>query len=80
MWKARGKCFCDYLFLPVKPGRPAIILELKKGRSCEEALNQIKNLVYMQRREKYGSILLVGISYDKKKGHGCVIEKHLKGG
>lgn len=70
-----GKGFCDYLFLPVKPGRPAIILELKKGRSCEEALNQIKKRGYMQRAEKYGSILLVGISYDEKKHHSCRIEE-----
>ena len=70
-----GKGYCDYLFLPKKPGMPAIILELKMGHSCEEALTQIKEKNYMQRVENVGEVLLVGINYDEKKHHSCKIER-----
>lgn len=69
-----GKGFCDFIFLPKKTGRPAIILELKKGESCEAALKQIKSRGYVQRAEKYGKVLFVGINYDEKKHHTCRIE------
>ncbi len=70
-----GKGYCDYLFLPKKIGKPAIILELKVGHSCEAALAQIKNQNYMQKVEKCHQILLVGISYNRNKCHTCKIEK-----
>lgn len=72
-----GKGFCDYLFTPIDPSDPAIILELKYGKSAEEALEQIKNKNYVQRLEDYSEILLVGINYNQKddKHHQCVIER-----
>lgn len=71
-----GKCYCDYLFLPKKQGKPAIILELKVDDSCENALVQIKDKNYIQKaKERAAEVLLVGIGYDKTaKKHSCVIE------
>ncbi len=69
-----GKGF-NYVFTPKKPGLPAIILELKYGKSCEEALAQIKEKNYIQKVEGCGEVLLVGINYDAKKHHTCKIEK-----
>lgn len=73
----RGKGYCDYLFIPNRKSRAAIILELKYGKSAEEALEQIKNKNYVQRLEDYPEILLVGINYNKDgdKHHECVIER-----
>ena len=72
-----GKGYCDYLFLPKKQGKPAIILELKVDDSCESALEQIKNRNYLQKAKEYADVvLMVGISYDKTmKRHSCMIEK-----
>ena len=70
-----GKGYCDYIFIPKKKGKPAIILELKVGCSCEDAIKQIKDKNYMQNVKNCKEILLVGISYDKKKHHECKIEK-----
>ena len=72
-----GKGYCDYLFIPNRKSRAAIILELKYEKSAEEALKQIKNKNYVQRVEDYPEILLVGINYSKTgdKHHTCVIEK-----
>ena len=72
-----GKGYCDYLFLPKESGYPPIILELKAGKSPEEAIEQIKVKNYLQRAESYEKALLVGISYDKEKRHQCKIEKYL---
>ena len=69
-----GKGYCDYLFLPKKAGKPAIILELKVGASCEEAIAQIKERQYTQRTKAYPETLLVGINYDRNKCHTCQIE------
>lgn len=72
-----GKGYCDYLFYPKKESLPAIILELKVDKSCEEALAQIREKHYMQKAESAHDILLVGINYDKKtKKHQCKIEKY----
>ncbi len=71
-----GKGYCDYLFLPKKPGYPPIILELKAGKTPEEALQQIKAKNYLQRAQPYGKALLVGISYDKEKRHWCKTERY----
>lgn len=70
-----GKGYCDYLFLPKKSGETAIILELKMGGSCDEAIDQIKERNYMQRADGCNEILLVGINYDEKKHHECRIER-----
>ena len=70
-----GKGYCDYIFIPKKNGKTAIILELKVGHSCEGALQQIKDKNYMQKVAHYKEILLVGINYDEKKHHTSKIEK-----
>ncbi|MCM1133193.1 MAG: PD-(D/E)XK nuclease domain-containing protein [Ruminococcus flavefaciens] len=74
---ATGKGFADLVFIPRKDRNlPAIIVELKKGHSAEEAIQQIKNNDYMSKVAEYsGEILLVGINYDEKKEYSCVIEK-----
>lgn len=72
-----GKGYCDYLFLPKKQEKPAIILELKVDDSCENALEQIKDKNYIQKAKEYAEeVILVGISYNKmEKKHNCVMEK-----
>lgn len=72
-----GKGFCDYMFLPKKRGKPAVILELKVDDSCEAAIAQMKEKKYTEKAKKYADeILLVGISYDRAaKKHNCIIEK-----
>lgn len=70
-----GKGYCDYLFIPKKSGKPAIILELKVGKSCEDAILQIKKKNDVQKVEDCPEILLVGINYDEEKHHNCRIEK-----
>lgn len=69
-----GKGYCDYLFIPRKSHLPAIILELKVGKSCEEALAQIKEKNYIQKVSHYNKVILVGINYDRDKRHSCKIE------
>ena len=74
---ATGKEFADLVFIPRK-GRnlPAMIVELKKDYSAEEAIQQIKDNDYIHKVSEYsGEILLVGINYDDQKGHTCKIEK-----
>ena len=76
-WEEKsGKGYCDYLFIPRRPGRPAIVLELKFGHSCEEELEQIRQKNYVQQVENCEEILLVGICYDGEKRHRCKIEKY----
>ena len=72
-----GKGFADCAFIPYKPDVPAIIIELKKDDSVENAIDQIKNRKYPEALEKYkDNLLLVAISYDSKtKEHRCKIEK-----
>lgn len=59
--------------------KPALIVELKYGRSASTAIQQIKDRQYVQALEGYsGEILLVGVNDDKRKKdkpHSCVIEK-----
>lgn len=70
-----GKGYCDYLFLPKKNGKPAIILELKVNDTCEAAIAKMKEKNYIEKAQRYADeILLVGISYDKtQKKHHCMI-------
>ncbi len=77
-----GKGFADVVYLPRQNmAKPALVVELKWNKSAEGAVAQIRERKYASWIETYtGEILLVGICYDKKKGHECVIEKHLKGG
>lgn len=75
-----GKGFADILFLPLPhTGRPALVVELKYGRSAGKAMQQMKDRQYMQVLEGYtGEVLLVGINYDRHhpdKPHSCLIEK-----
>lgn len=76
-----GRGFADYVFIP-KPEyigeMPALLVELKWNQSAATALQQIKGKKYVQVIEGYtGTILLVGISYDKKtKVHKCVMEEY----
>lgn len=70
-----GKGYCDYIFLPKKKGKPAILLELKVGGTPKEAIAQIKDKKYAKRVENCSEVLLVGISYDEKKKHLCRIER-----
>lgn len=75
-----GRGFADVVFLPLPSVRkPALIVEIKYGRTAQSALQQIKDRQYVQALERYtGEILLVGVSYDKdskEKTHSCVIER-----
>ena len=77
---ATGNGFADLVFIP-RNGRnlPAMIVELKKGHSADEAIQQIKDNDYLHKVSEYtGDVLLVGINYDDQKGHTCKIEKMQK--
>lgn len=73
-----GKGFADVVYLPRRDAeKPALLIELKWRKSPEGAIRQIKEKQYASWIENYtGDILLVGINYDEKKGHECVIEKY----
>lgn len=75
-----GKGFADVVYLPKRNvEKPALLIELKWKESAEGAIRQIKEKQYASWIESYtGEILLVGINYDRKKGHTCIIEKHEK--
>ena len=67
---ATGNGFADLVFIP-RNGRnlPAMIVELKKGPSAGEAIQQIKDNDYLHKVSEYtGEILFVGINYDEQKG------------
>ncbi len=75
-----GKGFADIVFLPLPhTDKPAVVVELKYGKSADAAVQQIKDRDYVRVLSGYpGEILLVGINYDKscaEKPHCCVIEK-----
>lgn len=73
-----GEGFADLIFLPRKnAGLPALIVELKRDKSAECAIEQIKRRRYQDKIRNYcGEVILAGISYDsKEKTHSCVIEK-----
>ena len=56
--------------------KPAIVLALKYNRSAETAISQIRNKQYPDALCDYvGEVVLVGISYDKAKGHTCKIDR-----
>lgn len=77
---AIGKGFADIVFIPRKNvGLPVLVIELKYNKPADTAIMQIKNKNYTNKISEYsGEILLVGISYDDKKNHSCVIEKVVK--
>ena len=75
-----GRGFADFVFIPKTEYAgeyPALLVELKWNENAETAICQIKEKKYPSALGQYtGNILLVGISYDKKrKEHQCVIEK-----
>ncbi len=74
---ATGKGFADLVYIPRKNvDLPALVIELKHNKSADTAIEQIKNKKYTEKVAEYsGEILLVGISYNDKKEHTCVIEK-----
>ena len=78
-----GKGFVDFIFYPEEENDTGIILELKIDDTPKVAIEQIKEKQYALRfrgklgeKPKYtGSILAVGISYDKEtKIHRCMVE------
>ena len=75
-----GKGFADVVYLPKRDvEKPALLIELKWKKSAAGAIRQIKEKQYASWIENYtGDILLVGINYNEKKGHTCVIEKYEK--
>lgn len=77
-----GKGYADIVYLPQRNvDRPALVIELKWNTSAEGAIAQIMERHYTEWLEGYcGSILLVGINYDRgTKEHTCVIEQWEKG-
>ena len=72
-----GKGYADVVFMPYVPNKPAMIIELKRNKSAESALEQIKSRQYPEGLEKYkGNMVLVGISYDEDtKEHYAKIER-----
>ena len=77
-----GKGFADLVFLPriIYPDLPALVVELKWDKAADTAIRQIKERCYAKALEDYiGSILAVGINYDKEtRKHECIIEEYNK--
>ncbi len=78
-----GNGRADVVLLPIpgkSTGLPAVIIELKKDKSVDSALDQIREKKYYESLEHYsGDLIFVGISYDAKdKTHSCKIEKLVK--
>ena len=73
-----GKGYADLVMIPRRNvDKPALVVELKFNHTADTAIDQIKRKEYPTKIAEYtGSILLVGISYDKeRKQHECKIEK-----
>ena len=73
-----GKGYADLVMIPRKnEDKPALVVELKSNRSARAAISQIRRREYPAKIAEYtGTILLVGINYDKKKKrHTCRIER-----
>lgn len=73
-----GKGFADICLIPrpLHADKPAVVIEFKRGKTAQEAIDQIKAKNYVKVLEDYkGNLLLVGINYDKEKRHTCRIEK-----
>jgi hypothetical protein len=76
-----GEGYADLVLIPRKNvDSPALVIELKYDKDTKAAISQIKERNYPQQVADYtGSILLVGINYDKKaKRHECQIERWKK--
>ncbi|MBR3998064.1 MAG: AAA family ATPase [Clostridia bacterium] len=73
-----GKGFADIFLIPrpMHMDKPAVVIELKKDKDAQGAIDQIKRKEYVKALADYmGNLLLVGINYDKEKNHTCMIEK-----
>ena len=73
-----GKGYADLVYLPRAkyPDKPALIIELKWNKGAEGAIAQIKNKNYPAALEGYtGTVLLVGINYDKEIGRASCRER-----
>ncbi|MCD7955375.1 MAG: ATP-binding protein [Lachnospiraceae bacterium] len=78
-----GKGFADYAFIPRPDSdKPAMVIELKYDKDADTAIRQIHDNRYAGALKDYsGSLLLVGINYDKdakgkkRKKHSCVVER-----
>ena len=71
-----GSGYADVAFVPLRSGKRAIIIELKKDGKPEDALNQIleRNYAHALRRHPGKGAILVGISYNPEdKKHQCKI-------
>ena len=71
-----GSGYADVAFIPLRSGKRAIIIELKKDGKPEDALNQIleRNYAHALRRHPGKGAILVGISYNPEdKKHQCKI-------
>ena len=71
------KGIADVVYLPKRRYTlPALVVELKWNKSSEGAIRQVKERNYPAVLKDYGGeIVLVGIAYDAKKTHSCVIER-----
>lgn len=77
---ASGRGYCDILFLPRRTSsKPALLIELKKDKSTNKAIQQIKEKQYTEIMRQFdydGKLLLIGINYSTKTGrHTCRIEE-----
>ncbi len=75
-----GKGFADICLIPrqLYADKPAVVIELKKDKDAQGAIDQIKRKNYVKALDDYkGNLLLVGINYSKDKKHTCVIEKRV---
>lgn len=73
-----GRGFADIVYLPRQNMHcPVLLIELKWKHSAQGAIAQMKEKHYADWiKENTEEILLVGINYDEKKGHECLIEKY----
>lgn len=79
-----GKGYADMVFVPrSKVNKPAIVVELKRNKDADTAIEQIKRRQYAQSLKGYsGEVILVGVNYaagkdgaGEFKKHECRIEK-----
>ena len=72
-----GKGYADVIMIPAVPGKPALVIELKRDKTAEEAMEQIKSRSYPSALEKYrGNTVLVAVNYDSKtKIHTALLER-----
>ncbi len=75
-----GKGFADLAFIPKRGvDKPAFLVELKWDKSANSAIKQIIDKNYAGALTDYaGSVLLVGINYDRlTKEHECIIRRNI---